>query len=661
MLTEEQAKKRIDELTDKLNFHSYQYYVENASDISDYEYDMLQRELLGLETQFPRFKRPDSPTSRVGGQAQSLFTEVRHEVRMESLQDAFSYEEIDEFDARVRERFPEAAYVVEPKIDGLSVSLEYENGVFVRGSTRGDGDVGEDITENLRTVRSIPLRLRRALPYIEVRGEVYMKRAVFAELVAAQENRGETPFRNPRNAAAGSLRQKNAAVTAERKLDIFVFNVQRVTGEEITGHKQSLDLLKSLGFVTVPFYTPCKNIAEAKAELTRIGEARSSLPFDIDGAVIKVNDLSQRLSLGSTAKFPRWAVAYKYPPEEKVTTLLDVEVAVGRTGVLTPTAVFEPVLLAGTLVSRATLHNQDFIDKKGLSIGDLIRVRKAGDVIPEVLRVEKHDPEKPVYALPQKCPSCGAAVFRDAEGAFLRCLNPDCPAQTLRNIIHFCSRDAMDIEGLGEKLAQALVNEGRIKDAADLYLLAPADVASLERMGEKSAENLISAIENSKKNDVARLIYALGIQHIGQKAAKLLAARFGTLQALSEATAEEIASIEGFGEIMAKSAADWFSLPESKRLIGRFAAYGLNMNSLEEKADDRFAGITFVLTGTLSRYTREEASAVIERFGGKTSGSVSKKTGIVLAGEAAGSKLKKAQELGVKIISEAEFEEMIKP
>ena len=660
MTEREQIRERMDALCDKLNFHSYQYYVENNSDISDYEYDMLQRELLALEAQYPEFRRPDSPTTRVGGQAQSLFTEVRHEVRMESLQDAFSYGEIDDFDARVKERFPDATYVVEPKIDGLSVSLEYENGVFVRGSTRGDGDVGEDITENLRTVRSIPLQLRTPLPFIEVRGEVYMKKAVFEEIVAAQENRGETPFKNPRNAAAGSLRQKNAAVTAERKLDIFVFNVQRIEGDEITGHKQSLDLLKSLGFVTVPFYTPCADIEEAKAELTRIGEMRSSLFFDIDGAVIKVNDLSQRRALGSTAKFPRWAIAYKYPPEEKVTTLLDVEVTVGRTGALTPTAVFEPVLLAGTMVSRATLHNQDFIDKKGLSIGDLIRVRKAGDIIPEVLQVERHDPHKPVYTLPDACPSCGAPVFRDPDGAFLRCNNPDCPAQALRNVIHFCSRDAMDIEGLGERIAELLVNEGRIKDAADIYLLKAEDIASLDRMGEKSAENLISAIENSKKNDVSRLIFALGIQHIGQKAAKLLASRFGSLPALAAASAEEIAGIEGFGEVMARSAADWFSLPESRRLIDRLQAYGVNMQSLEEKADDRFAGITFVLTGALTRYTRDEASAIIERFGGKTSGSVSKKTGIVLAGEDAGSKLRKANELGVRVISEAEFEEMIK-
>ncbi len=654
-----QAKRRIDELTDKLNYHSYQYYVENESDISDYEYDMLQRELIALETAYPEFRRPDSPAGRVGGQAQSLFSPVTHEVRMESLQDAFSFEEIDDFDARVRERFPDAGYVVEPKIDGLSVSLEYENGVFVRGSTRGDGDVGEDITENLRTVKSIPLRLRQDLPFLEVRGEVYMKKSVFAELAAAQEERGETPFKNPRNAAAGSLRQKNAAVTAQRKLDIVVFNVQRIEGAEITGHKQSLDLLKSLGFVTVPFYTPCRDIAEAKAELERIGRERASLYFDIDGAVIKVDDLEKRRALGSTAKFPRWAVAYKYPPEEKETTLLDIEVTVGRTGALTPTAVFEPVLLAGSLVARATLHNQDFIDKKGLAVGDKIIVRKAGDVIPELVRVSAHDETKPTYTLPETCPSCGAKVFRDPEGAFLRCLNPDCPAQTLRNIIHFCSRDAMDIEGLGERVVEVLVAEGLIHDAADIYLLRAPQISALERMGEKSAENLIAAIEKSKGNDVSRLIFGLGIQHIGQKAAKLLASHFGSLPALAEASAEEIAAIEGFGDVMAESAAAYFALPQAKTLLARFEAYGLNLLSLEEKADSRFAGITFVLTGALEKYTRDEAAAIIERFGGKVSGSVSKKTGIVLAGENAGSKLRKANELGVRVISEAEFEEMI--
>ena len=659
-MTEAEAKTRIDELTEKLNLHSYQYYVLNESEISDYEYDRLQRELLALETEFPALRRPDSPTARVGGQAQSLFSPVRHEVRMESLQDAFSYDEIDDFDRRVRETFPDASYVVEPKIDGLSVSLEYENGVFTRGSTRGDGDVGEDITENLRTVRSIPLKLRRELPFLEVRGEVYMKKEVFLSLVEAQEERGEAPFKNPRNAAAGSLRQKNAAVTAERKLDIFVFNVQKIEGEAIVSHKQSLDLLRELGFTTVPFFTPCKDIEEAKTELTRIGNERASLPFDIDGAVIKVDDLEKRRALGSTAKFPRWAVAYKYPPEEKLTVLRDVEVSVGRTGVLTPTAVFDPVLLAGSMVSRATLHNQDHINELGLSVGDTVRVRKAGDVIPEILRVETHIPGAPVFTLPENCPSCGSPVFRDEDGAFLRCTNPDCPAQTLRNIIHFCSRDAMDIEGLGETLAAVLTEKGLVRDVADIYLLKKEDIAALERMGDKSADNLVSAIEKSKENDLARLLFGLGIGHIGQKAAKILSSRFGTMDAILAADETALVSIDGFGGVMAESVLNYFSLPQSRALIERLRDLGVNMESKEEKKDARFEGMTFVLTGALTKFTRDEASDLIEKFGGKTAGSVSKKTSVVLAGEAAGSKLKKANELGVRVIGEDEFLEMIK-
>ncbi|MCH5198639.1 MAG: NAD-dependent DNA ligase LigA [Oscillospiraceae bacterium] len=653
------VKKRIDELCEKLNYYSYQYYVENQSDIPDYEYDMLQRELKKLEEENPQLVRPDSPTQRVGGFAQSLFSPVEHAVRMESLQDAFSFEEINEFDERIRESFPQAKYVVEPKIDGLSVSLEYENGVFVRGSTRGDGNVGEDITENLKTVRSIPLRLRRDIPFIEVRGEVYMKKSVFEDIVKRQLENGENPFKNPRNAAAGSLRQKNASVTAERRLDIFVFNVQRIEGDEIVSHKQSLDLLRELGFVTVPFYTPCENINEAKNELERIGGIRASLPFDIDGAVIKVNDLSQRASLGSTSKFPRWAVAFKYPPEEKQTVLRDIEITVGRTGVLTPTAVFDPVLLAGTLVSRASLHNQDNIDKKEIAIGDTVLVRKAGDIIPEIVCVKAHGGNE-IFRMPENCPSCGARVFRDEEGAFLRCLSPDCPAQSLKNIIHFCSRAAMDIEGLGESIAETFVNEGLIKDVADIYLLKKDDIAALERLGEKSAENLLNAIEKSKSNDLSRLIFALGINHIGEKAAKLLAANFGDMQSLMNASKEDIEKIDGFGGIMAKAVFDYFALPEAEELISRLARYGLNMNHLNEKKDSRFEGLTFVLTGALSKFTRDEAGKIIENFGGKTAGSVSKKTNIVLAGENAGSKLKKATELGIKIISEEEFGEMIK-
>ena len=658
-MDKQQIKERIDELCEKLNFYSYRYYVENENDISDYDYDMLMRELKELETQHPEFLRADSPNIRVGGIAENLFTPVEHTIRMESLQDAFSFEEIDDFNRRVTSAVTDAQFVVEPKIDGLSVSLEYENGVFVRGSTRGDGNTGEDITVNLRTIKSIPLKLRKEIPYVEVRGEVYMSKAVFEKIVAKQELSGETPFKNPRNAAAGSLRQKNPKITADRNLSIFVFNVQRIEGAEVTGHKQSLDFLRELGFVTVPFYTECKDIEAAKAELERIGNMRGELPFDIDGAVIKVNDFAQRKALGSTSKFPRWAVAFKYPPEEKVTVLKDIEISVGRTGVLTPTAIFEPVLLAGSTVSRASLHNEDYIREKGISIGDKIRVRKAGDIIPEVVCVEEHMSGAEIYSFPDTCPSCSAKVFRDDSAAAYRCLNPECPAQTLRNLIHFCSRDAMDIEGLGDSILEAFVSEGLISDAADIYSLEAEKIAALERLGEKSAANIITAINNSKNNDVSKLIFALGINHIGEKAAKQLAMHFGSMDALMEASAEKILEIDGFGEIMACSVTQYFALAQSRELLAKLKAAGLNMNNLREISDTRFAGMTFVLTGALSEFTRDEASEIIEKLGGKTSSSVSKKTSIVLAGEDAGSKLRKANELGIRVISESEFREII--
>lgn len=652
-MTKKEAKIRTDELCDKLNYYSYKYYVENESPVSDYEYDMLQRELKSLEEQYPEFQRPDSPTVRVGGMAENIFSPVTHEVRMESLQDAFSFEEIDDFDRRVNDSVSSYTYVVEPKIDGLSVSLEYENGLFVRGSTRGDGNVGEDITENLRTVKTVPLRLRENVT-IEVRGEVYMSKEVFLNIVKKQEDMGEEPFKNPRNAAAGSLRQKNPKITAQRNLSIFVFNVQKYDGNEFSDHKNSLDFLRSLGFVTVPFYTPCSNIIEAKNELMRIGEIRNELPFDIDGAVIKVNEFSLRRTLGSTAKFPRWAVAFKYPPEEKDTVLRDIEISVGRTGVLTPTAVFDSVLLAGSTVSRATLHNEDRINEFSLAIGDTVTVRKAGDVIPEVVGVKKHCSGE-VFRFPEVCPSCGKKVFRDEGASARRCVNPECPAQTLRLIIHFCSRDAMDIEGLGEALIEVFTEKGMIKDIADIYCLEAGDIASIEGLGEKSSANILSAVEKSKNNDLSKLIFAFGISHIGEKAAKLLAVHFGTLENLMKATKEEILEIEGFGAVMADAVTDYFSLRQTKKLVERLISYGVNTKSLTEVKDERFKGMTFVLTGALSKYTRDEASAIIEQFGGKTSSSVSKKTSIVLAGEDAGSKLRKATELGIKIISEDEF------
>jgi len=658
-MTKETAEKRIAQLCEELNNYSYMYYVKNESPVDDYTYDILNNELKALESEYPELIRADSPTQRVGGYAENTFEPVTHEVRMESLQDIFSYEEADDFDSRIRESFPDATYVVEPKIDGLSVSLEYENGVLVRGSTRGDGNVGEDITENLKTVRTIPLRLTKPVPFIEVRGEVYMSRASFDAQVEAQLARGEEPFKNPRNAASGSLRQKDPKITAERKLDIFVFNVQKYEGGEFSEHKASLDFLRELGFVTVPFYTPCNNIEEVKQELTRIGEIRWELPFDIDGAVIKVNDFSQRSSLGSTAKFPRWAAAYKYPPEERVTILRDIEITVGRTGILTPTAVFDPLILAGSTVSRATLHNEDRIKEYHLAIGDRIRVRKAGDVIPEIVGAEEHLGGEE-FRYPDTCPSCGAKVFRLPGEAAVRCTNPDCPDQLTRNLIHFCSRDAMDIEGLGEANVAVFIEKGLIHDAADIYSLKAEDIEGLDRMGRKSADNLINAIEKSKENDVSKLIFALGIQGIGAKAGKLLAARFGSLNALMDATEEDILTVDGFGEVSAKSIVSYFSLDASRSLVERMAAAGVNMLSLKETTDTRFAGMTFVLTGSLSQFTRDEASEIIEGFGGKTSSSVSKKTSIVLAGEAAGSKLKKANELGIKVISEQDFAEMIK-
>lgn len=656
----ETAKARAAALRKELNHHIYRYYVENENDISDYEYDILMRELQAIEETYPQLLTADSPTHRVGGEADNAFTPVTHEVKMESLQDAFSEGEILDFDARVTDGVSAVSYVVEPKIDGLSVSLEYENGVFVRGSTRGDGVTGEDITANLRTVRSIPLRLHTDLPFVEVRGEVYMPRETFLEIVKEQELNGEKPFKNPRNAAAGSLRQKNPKITAKRKLDIFVFNIQRIEGKTLGSHKESLDFLKTLGFKTVPFYTPCADIDKALAEIRRIGDIRYTLPFDIDGAVIKVDDFAAREVLGSTAKYPKWAIAFKYPPEEKETALLDIEINVGRTGVLTPTAVFAPVLLAGTTVSRATLHNEDFIREKQISIGDTVVIRKAGDIIPEVLSVSHHQEGAALYEMPKICPSCGAPVTREADEAAVRCTNPDCPAQLLRMLIHFCSRDAMDIEGLGEALLEVLTDKGMLRNAADIYHLDYEKIAALDRMGEKSAQNLQNAVENSKQNDLSKLIFALGIRHIGQKAASLLSERFLTMDALKSATREEILSIDGFGEIMADAVVRFFALEPSKELLSALAAAGVNMRSKKEIVDNRFAGKTFVLTGTLPTMTRAEASKIIESFQGKTASSVSKKTDYVLAGEDAGSKLTKAQQLGVTVISEAEFSEMIR-
>lgn len=654
-----EIEKKIEELRKTLRYHSDRYYNDDAPEIEDYEYDMMMRELKELEEKYPEYDAPDSPTKKVGGVADNSFESVTHSVRMESLQDAFSKDELREFSNRVEDTVSNVNYVVEPKIDGLSVSLEYRDGVFLRGSTRGNGDVGEDVSGNLRVIHNIPLKLNKSIPYIEVRGEVYMPKKSFERVVDRQIINGEKPFKNPRNAAAGSLRQKDSSVAASRGLDIFVFNIQQIEGVELSSHKESLDFIKELGFNTIPTYKKVDNIEDAIAEIDRIGEARGSLEYDIDGAVIKVDDFSQRDILGSTAKYPKWAIAFKYPPEEKQTKLLDIEIAVGRTGVLTPTAILESVHLAGTTVSRATLHNQDFINEKGIAIGDVVTVRKAGDIIPEVLCVNEHNSNS-VFKFPDVCPSCGEKVYRDEDEAAIRCINPECPAQLLRNLIHFCSRDAMDIEGLGPAIIETFVNEGMIAKTYDIYNLDFNKILSLEGFKETSANNIINSVNNSKNNDLSKLIFALGIRHIGAKAGKLLADYFKDIDLVMNASVDDILQIDGFGKIMAESVVEFFSSDSTKELIAKLKEAGVNMKSTNVVEDTRFSGMTFVLTGTLPTLKRAEASKIIESFGGKTSSSVSKKTTYVLAGEEAGSKLDKANKLGVQVISEEEFKEMIK-
>lgn len=651
----DRVKNRIKELREQLHYHNHKYYVEDNPEIEDYEYDKLLRELETLEGEHPELITPDSPTQRVGGAADTLFSPVVHQVPMESLQDVFSKEELLDFDRRVRETVEAPRYVVEPKIDGLSVSLEYENGVLVRGSTRGDGVTGEDVTANLRTIRSVPLRLTRPLPFLEVRGEVYMPRGSFEKLVERQELNEEKPFKNPRNAAAGSLRQKDSQVTASRGLDIFLFNIQQIEGETLTGHAQSLERMRELGLKIIPFYRVCSSIEEVLGEIARIGDLRGSLPFDIDGAVVKVDEFEQRRRLGSTSKFPKWAAAFKYPPEEKETVLLQVEVNVGRTGTLTPIGIFEPVTLAGTTVSRATLHNEDFIEEKQLRIGDTVVLRKSGDIIPEVVAVTRHADHAVPFQMPAQCPSCGAPVVREEGEAAIRCDNPECPAQRLRHLIHFASRDAMDIDGLGPAVLEQLMANGLVQSPPDLYRLKAEEVAQIERMGEKSASNLLAAIEKTKANDLYRLLFALGIRHIGQKAAKLLAQHFKRMDALFDATEEEIAEIDGYGSIMAQSVAAFFALPQTRHLIEALKACGLNMEDKSVVEDTRLEGQTFVLTGTLPTLTRAQAGKLIEEHGGRVSGSVSKQTTYLLAGEDAGSKLTKAQKLQIPILTEEEF------
>lgn len=657
-----EIQKQIDELRREIEYHNKLYYVDDAPVISDFDYDMLMQRLIKLEEEHPELITPDSPTQRVGGAALSQFTQVQHQVPLESLSDVFSFDELKAFGERMDSLLAaEHEYCVEPKIDGLSMSLEYENGVFVRGATRGNGLVGEDVTENLRTVRSLPLRIIDAPERLVVRGEVYMSKSVFNELNAEREINGEQLLANPRNAAAGSIRQLDPKIAAQRKLDIVCFNMQYTSGEAYTRHSDTLDALKHMGFPVVP-YKIYKTIDGCCERINRIGENRGDFAYDIDGAVIKINSLEQRTELGSTAKAPRWAVAYKYPPEKKESRVVDIVVQVGRTGVLTPKAVIEPVRLAGTTVTNATLHNQDNIDRLDIRIGDTVLVQKAGEIIPEVLSVNKEKrPENTVaFKMPDTCPECGAPVVRDEDGVALRCTSPECPAQRLRNLAHFASKEAMDIDGLGISVCESLINSGLVGSPAELYYLDAQSVASLDRMGKKSAENLINAINKSKQAGLARVICAFGIRQVGQKAAKTLAKHFKTLDKLMDASEFELMAVSDIGGITAGFIREWFDLPQSQHQIKLLREAGVSFESKEAVKDSRFAGMTFVLTGELSNYKRDEAAAIIESFGGKASSSVSKKTSVVLAGENAGSKLQKAIELGVKIIDEAEFEKMIK-
>ena len=653
-------REEIRELRERLNQNAYLYYVLDSPELSDYEYDMLNRRLVQLETEHPEEITPDSPTQRVGGYALSTFAAVTHPVPLESLQDSFSESEVADFDAKVREKLSRVEYSVEPKVDGLSIALEYRDGKFVQGATRGDGKVGEDVTENLRTIRSLPKELPDKLPRLIVRGEVYMSKEVFARLNAEREENGEAHFANPRNAAAGSLRQQDPKVAAKRHLDVAIFNLQLAEGKSFTTHSETLDYLRSQGFPVIPTLVVTER-EDALEEIRRIGRDRAELPFDMDGAVVKLNSLSDREILGSTSKVPRWAIAFKYPPEEKESVVEDIVVQVGRTGVLTPKAVLSPVRLAGTTVTNATLHNQDFIAEKDIRVGDTVLVRKAGEIIPEVVRVlpEKRPEGAMPYHLPTSCPVCGAPVYREPGESATRCTGAECPAQLLRNLCHFTSREAMDIDGVGPAVLEQMVNAGLVHNAADLYSLTVQDIAQLDRMGDKSARNAVHAIEESRSRDLSKLLCALGIRQIGAKAAQVLARHFGSFDALAAATEEELTAIDDVGGITAKCLRQWLESPQSQDLISRLKAAGVNMECHDMPTADTLTGKTFVLTGTLSSLGRKEAEEAIARLGGKASGSVSKKTSYVVAGEEAGSKLRKAQELGIPVLSEAEFLAMI--
>lgn len=654
------VKAEIDDLIRQIQYHNNLYYNEDNPEITDYEYDMLLRRLANLEKEYPEYKLSSSPVSNVGGVASSSFEKVTHKIHMGSLQDAFDFDELMQFDKRVREKINNISYVVEPKVDGLSVSLEYENGDFIRGSTRGNGFIGEDVTENLKMISSIPKKLTKNIPFLEVRAEVYMPIDKFNELTAKQKSENETPFKNPRNAAAGSLRQKKSSIVASRGLQAIVFNIQQINGLEISNHSDSIKLLNKLGFLVIPESNVFTNITDCINKINDIGKIKATYPFDIDGAVIKVNSFASRKELGSTAKNPRWAIAFKYPPEQKETILRKIEINVGRTGALTPTALFDPILLAGTTVSRASLHNQDFIDKKEIRIGDTIVVRKAGEIIPEVVKSVKHTKNSVPYKLPKHCPICGSEVVKNNDEAAVRCENPSCPATIVRHLIHFASRESMNIVGLGEANIKCLVESKLISNISDIYSLTKEQILNLDRFADRSSENLINSIENSKKNPLWRLIFGLGIRGVGANIAKLLCKNYENIFELMDSNMEQLSQIEGIGPILASNIKKFFSLNETKNLINRLKTLGLNMQSdTNKKQNSALNNITFVITGKLVSKTRNEMKQLIEDNGGKVSSSVSSKTNYLIAGENSGQKLDKAKKLNIKIISENEAISMI--
>ena len=655
----EEARLIAKKYREEIEYHNKKYYEEDAPEIDDFEYDKLVRNLEELEERFPELLKQSSPTQKVGGKASQKFSPVVHEVKMESLHDSFSIEEIISFEKKVRNSVQNPKYVVEPKIDGLSVSIEYENGKLVRASTRGDGFVGEDITENILTISSLPKKISSDVSYLEVRGEVFMSKENFLNLTKYQESEGLKSFKNPRNAAAGSLRQKDSRITASRNLDIFIFNIQKIDGKEFKSHKESLEFLKNLSLPVVPICTECENIEEILKEINRIGNIKSELPYQTDGAVVKLDLLKERDLLGSTSKFPRWAEAFKYPPEEKKTKLLDIEINVGRTGVLTPVGILAPVFVSGSTISRVVLHNQDFISEKDIRIGDEVVIRKAGEIIPEVVKVDSHKENSEQFVFPKVCPSCKSEVVKVEGEVALRCVNMDCPAQLLRNLIHFVSKGAMDIDGLGETIVKNMVSQNIIKSAHDIYNLKLEDISSMERMGDKSAENLINSIEKSKSRGLDKFIFALGIRHVGQKESKLIAKTFKSIDNLMIADEEDISQIDGIGDIIAKSIVSYFKIPQNIELIENLKNCGINMEFKDNVIDNKLIGKSFVLTGTLQKYIRTEASKLIESLGGTVTSSVSKKTSYVLAGSEPGSKVDKAKKLGVDIISEEEFENII--